>query len=475
MAIGTITCTALTALALAGRAPQARDTLQQLTFPPFGTLTLYRPAATPTSVVLFVSGDGGWSLGVVGMAERLRNAGALVVGIDVRTYLYRAVGSHGCIYAAADFEALSQFVQRRLGLDRYLPPVLVGYSSGATLVYVALAQSPPNTFKGALSLGFCPDLDGKREWCPGTGVLRSTPTARGNGRIFQPVPRLPAPWIVLNGDIDQVCGIGATAAFMAGIPRAELVTLHAVGHGFAAVSRWGSAFDQAFQRIIAAPGEDVVPEPGPVSDLPLVEVPATATTATNDLLAIMLSGDGGWAGIDREVSLRLAARGIPVVGLNSLSYFWKARSPEELAQDLTRILSHYLPSWHRERVLLLGYSFGADVLPATIAAFPAAMRARVAGVGLMGLSRTASFEFHVSSWLGRSTGNDQATAPALARLPALLGTAPVVCLFGTEETDTGCRASPGVAAVSRPGGHHLGGDFDQLANQLLTLLTPGGH
>jgi len=425
--------------------------------------------------VLFASGDGGWNLGVVGMAERLRDQGALVVGFDVRTYLQTAAKAPGCTYAAADFEALSQFVQRRLGLARYLPPVLAGYSSGATLVYVALAQSPPNTFKGGLSLGFCSDLDGTHGWCPGAAGLRSALTARGKGWNFGPVKRLPAPWILLNGQDDQVCSTAAAAAFVAGIERAELVALPSVGHGFGVVGRWGPAYDRAFQRILTATSADAVPAPGPVSDLPLVEVSADSAPAGTDLFAIMLSGDGGWAGLDREVSQRLAARGIPVVGLNSLQYFWKARTHEEVARDVGRVMTHYLGQWHRTRVLLLGYSFGADVLPATIVALPAELRRRVAGVGLLSLSRTAAFEFHARSWLGRSAPDEQPTAPDLARLPALLGAAPIVCLFGAEEAETGCHSSDGVMAVSRPGGHHLGGDFDQLATQLLALLNSGAH
>ena len=56
--------------------------------PSFGTVTVYPPLAAPEEVVLFLSGDGGWNLGVVDMAERLRDAGALVVGIDIRAIRY---------------------------------------------------------------------------------------------------------------------------------------------------------------------------------------------------------------------------------------------------------------------------------------------------------------------------------------------------------------------------------------------------
>ena len=44
--------------------------------------------------------------------------------------------------------------------------------------------------------------------------------------------------------------------------------------------------------------------------------------AHRDEFALLLTGDGGWAGLDQELAARLAASGVPTVGLNSLKYFW---------------------------------------------------------------------------------------------------------------------------------------------------------
>src|SRR5690242_10500800 len=58
------------------------------------------------------------------------------------------------------------------------------------------------------------------------------------------------------------------------------------------------------------------PDPS-LRDLPLVEVPARGANA--GALVIFLSGDGGWAEIDKVVSDALAARGIGVVGMDARS------------------------------------------------------------------------------------------------------------------------------------------------------------
>src|SRR5512141_2508794 len=98
--------------------------------------------------------------------------------------------------------------------------------------------------------------------------------------------------------------------------------------------------------------------------LPLVEVPATR--GASDTLVVFVSGDGGWAAIDKSISKVLAENGLSVVGLNALQYFWTKRTPETAARDLEAICAQYLASWKKGRLLFVGYSRGADVLPAMI-------------------------------------------------------------------------------------------------------------
>ena len=119
---------------------------------------------------------------------------------------------------------------------------------------------------------------------------------------------------------------------------------------------------------------------------------------------MIVSGDGGWAEIDKDVSAGLAGAGVPVAGWNSLDYYWTPRTPEAASADLSRIVGHYSRFWGKPRVLLIGYSFGADVLPFLVNRLSTESRAQVAGVSLLGLSDTAAFEFHLSSWLAGGGG-----------------------------------------------------------------------
>jgi type IV secretory pathway VirJ component len=438
-------------------APAVRDSLNVARF---GPVALYRKRSHPPHVVLFVSGDGGWNHGVVQMAKELAAEDALVVGIDIRPYLASLRGSKDqCAYPAGDFESLSQWIQRRLDFPHYITPVLAGYSSGATLVYAALAQAPPGTFLGAVSLGFCPDLAGVRTMCKGNGLLsRAFP----RGVILSTVPSLSAPWIVLQGQSDSTCSASHAEDFVKRIRGAEIVLLPKVGHGFAVKSRSSPQLRRAFVSLVAREAQPPVRTAPAVRDLPLVELPSGQPSSK---LAVVISGDGGWASLDRQIGERLAGQGIPVVGLNSLRYFWKARTPDQAGTDLTRILRHYLSSWKASDVLLVGYSRGADVLPFMVNRLPPDLRSRIRVVALLGIGKTAGFEFHFADLVGGGSGSDHPTAPELARLRGL----PVLCFYGNDEKDSACRDLPaGLATtVAMRGGHHFGGAYREMADRIL--------
>ena len=433
----------------------------------FGTVSVYIPEGKPQSVAIFLSGDGGWELGVINMARALRDLGAVVVGADIRHYLASlgsAAGKPGapCQPIAADLEALSHQVQKEIGMREYHVPVLVGYSSGATVVYAALVQSPPGTFAGALSLGFCADQDfSGAELCPGAG-LHYTPNKQ-HELVLAPAATLKQPWIAFQGDKDEVCSATAANDFAAQVANGQIVHLPLVGHGFSVEHNWMPQFRAAYARL-AAPVEAAPVRAPEVLDLPVTEVPAVGIS---DELALLITGDGGWAGLDQELAARLAASGVPTIGLNSLKYFWTRRTPEETAQDVARLMRHYLAAWSKQRVLLVGYSFGADVLPFVVNRLPPELRARVASVSLLGIDSSASFEVSVADWVGSGEGGPP-TRPEVAALARV----PVLCIYGEGESDSICPGLPAASGIARAQigkGHHFSGEYATLAERILAF------
>ena len=179
-------------------------------YPGLGTVTVEQPVGAPAQFVIFLSGDGGWNQGVADMAHHLVHEGALVAGVDVpQMAKHQDAARDTCVRPSEIFEGLSHFVQQKYGMSHYALPILVGYSSGATLAYATLAQSPPGTFKGAMSLGFCPDLDGANR-CAAAKGWSAIPT---HARIRLPPCRPPA------GSVDRAAGRAGPGVRREGYPR----------------------------------------------------------------------------------------------------------------------------------------------------------------------------------------------------------------------------------------------------------------
>ncbi|HHO2162348.1 TPA: AcvB/VirJ family lysyl-phosphatidylglycerol hydrolase, partial [Aeromonas hydrophila] len=92
-------------------------------------------------------------------------------------------------------------------------------------------------------------------------------------------------------------------------------------------------------------------------ELGLVELPVAQ--ASSAPMVVFMSGDGGWAALDKGLSAQLQQHGMPVVGWSSLTYYWKKKDPQQVTADLVRILDDYQSRWGRQRWLLVGFSFGA--------------------------------------------------------------------------------------------------------------------
>jgi len=417
----------------------------------------------------FISGDGGWNQGVVTMARTLSDMGATVVGVNIVKYIKKLNVSHEkCVYPAADFELLSKYVQQTLHFPKYRTPLLIGYSSGATLAYLLIAQAPSGTFKGAISMGFCPDLPLVNPPCEGSG-LKYVHGPEHKGIYLLPTRNLSTPWIAFQGTINKVCCADTVSSFVKATGNSEEVLLEKVGHRFSVEKNWLPQFKQAYSSIVqkgdsATPREINTPIEG-VEGLPLVEVHST-TGKSRKKFAIILTGDGGWAGIDRSLAEAFAADGIPVVGWNSLNYYWKKRTPEEAAGDLERIINHYKAAWKCDSVLLVGYSFGADVLPFLANRLSSKAISIVSKIVFLGLSDRADFQFHVTGWIGGGTSKD--ALPTLPEIKKLSGRN-MLYLYGAEEKETVAKEIDRtvVKVVELPGGHHFNGHYQTIARLIL--------
>ena len=198
--------------------------------------------------------------------------------------------------------------------------------------------------------------------------------------------------------------------------------------------------------------------------MPVVEVPAADADKASDTVSLFYSGDGGWRDLDRDVAEEMAKRNYPVVGVDALRYYWQHKSPEQSAVDLAKLMKLYQDKWGAKNFVLIGYSFGADVLPAIYNRLTPAAQQQVRGIQLIALARSGSFEIEVQGWLG-TAGKEAATGPEVAKLPP----AKVLCVYGKDEVaESGCTESTTVGTkLELPGGHHFDENYPALAQRLI--------
>ena len=405
----------------------------------FGRVAIYDPTNGGTVGLVFLFSDrDGWSAALDSGARTLAGEGVAVVGVDLPQYLRGlAASDDGCHYLISEVEDLSKRVQRDLTFPGYRTPILAGVGAGGVLTYAALAQTPAATVAGAISVDPAPSLGTRVPLCPGAP---SAAAAEG-GFSYGVAPQLPGWWVVSRRDaLPETLRPLATPGPVDGDAAQRLL--------------------QAAQGAIAARRVDAG---GTLAHLPLVEVP---DAHPGQLMAVIYSGDGGWRDIDKQLGEALATAGVPVVGVDSLRYFWAAKTPEQVGRDLGQIIETYAARWQTPRVALIGYSFGADILPFAYNRLPDADRARVAQVSLLGVESHAAFEFSVTGWFGGAPPDDApAVLPEALRIP----TAKLQCFFGDEEEDTLCRdpALAGAEIIRTSGGHHFDGDYQALARRIL--------
>lgn len=455
------------AKAAAAPAPAPPGVIDKTPLPPnaerlghgrFDTVAVYQPSGTPSSFALFLSGDAGWDAAMSDAAQALVAKGAMVTGIDTPAFLRMLERQPGtnCEYVAGDFENLSHFVQAYYKLPDYLPPIVVGFGAGGALGYAELAEGPADATGGALLLGFKPGLDLRKRLCTGN-ALATDRHADNRGYDVLAAKAVATPVTLFT----DASGETVTKSFAGQLGQASAVTL---GDGSSGTPQ---PFLEAFAKLAASLKPSAPAAPASLDGLPVIEMPAKAGVPQTDAFAILISGDGGWAGLDQEVAGALSAQGIPVVGVDSLRYFWTPRTPESAAADADRIIRYYLSHLNKQQVLLVGYSQGADVMPFIINRLPAETRKHVALGAVMGLSEHALFEFHVGNWVNATQDQGLPTAPEMERPEDI----PMLCIYGEGETDTLCpKLNPQkVHVVKLPGGHHFGGDYQRLAREILRM------
>ena len=414
----------------------------------YGDVRVVTPDGGNRGYVVLYSDKQGWTESDDKIAAALAADGALVIGVDTKVYLQKiAPEKKTCDQLVGDVESLSRQVQREHSGDSYQFPILVGTGAGGTLAGAVLAEAPPNTLSGAISIDPDATLTTEHPLCPGAPITKIA----DKDYQYGPLATLSGFWeVVLTSDAAPLARAHVLALKQGGMP---LDLFNENGEPPVLLSG-------LIRPRLALPPSDSV------ADLPLVELPVDDKTPRADgMMAVVLSGDGGWRDLDKTIADDLQNEGVPVVGFDSLRYFWRKKTPEQTAADLAQILETYSAKWHADKIALVGYSFGADVLPFVYNLLPEKLKHEVVLVSLLAFETRADWEISVSGWLGAPpTDAAVPVEPAVSEMPGSL----LQCMYGEEEDDTACPPlqARGAEVVKTTGGHHFDKDYDALAARI---------
>lgn len=416
------------------------------------SLAVTRSSAPEKGIILYIADTEKSEISEI-YAKSFANLSYYVVKIDSNIFL-KYTDQSGCINFPEILSNINQKIQLKYSVPKEILPILVGNNNGANIVYNALAQANKGVFHAGISIHFSPKNTSLTSPCL-INKFNIDPTSK----TIIPSPHLPSSWYVFQSMLEGEDAISND--FIGKVHNArKTISKNEFDNSLTETTQILQWLDPRLADQISSDASD--------SDLPLIEV--TSNSDSGDTLAILLTGDGGWAEIDKEIAMHLSNNGIPTVALDSLSYFWKARTPEETSNDIDITINAYLEKWHKKKVILIGYSFGADVLPFIVNRLSEKSKKTLSLVALLGMGKTAAFEFRLSSWMNADKNPDRALI-----LPEIMKMTDIntICIYGLKDPDSNCTATSeyGVKAISMEGDHHFNKEYELLVNTILKYST----
>ena len=230
--------------------------------------------ATNQPLVLFTSGDGGWSPFCADVAAHIAATGITVVGIDAKSYLVNFATPQKPLSIedlTHDYDTIAKQAIAQPGVDNQAPVVLAGWSLGAGYSVVAASQpefSLPVSRVVAISL----PIYGELAWSPEDSIIYIT-HGTPHEKVFDVHPFLKAlkqtPIVFLNATSDKSAPFREAQSLYDVIPGAKhLYAVKASGHHFEGGEKeFYEDLDQGISlQQIADKSDNKLKEPGTARD-----------------------------------------------------------------------------------------------------------------------------------------------------------------------------------------------------------------
>lgn len=135
-------------------------------------------------------------------------------------------------------------------------------------------------------------------------------------------------------------------------------------------------------------------------------LPPECSGAGNKPLVVYFSSDGGWHMYDKKLTDSLCTYHIPLLGINSEKFFRRRKTPQQTLDSILPYIELNLKKYNCKKVILAGYSFGAEVIPFLYNLMSDEWKNKVEFMVLLSPSSTSDFKIHLFDQIGIHCRNE---------------------------------------------------------------------
>ena len=160
----------------------------------------------------------------------------------------------------------------------------------------------------------------------------------------------------------------------------------------------------------------------------------------------------------------LNQQGYAVIGLNAKDYLWEKKKPEDAAKAIEAGINGINKQWKKKNIILIGYSFGADLAPFMLTHFSASFTSKVNHLVLLSPSPKTDFEIHILQMIGWGKNSGESVPAEINKISK-----PVTIIVGDDENEFPFSelTIKNKQVIKMPGGHHYDGDITALCRQII--------
>jgi len=185
---------------------------------------------------------------------------------------------------------------------------------------------------------------------------------------------------------------------------------------------------------------------------------------TDKPIIFYISGDSGFNTFTKNMGKDLHAFGYDVFALNTQSYFWNKKTPEQTSSDIEKYIDQQLKGRQNQKVIIIGFSFGADVTPFVYNRFSSPLKNNIEKVLIIGPSKTNDFKIHLGEYFGQEIKGSLQVIPEINQMKNV----PVMLILSDFEFAhfpyKDIKLGNNYKMKYIAGDHHYGGNTQMLAN-----------